>query len=300
MQQSTFAISNRWFQSVFRLLSCIRLDEVLVLQGTPMMGVLFSKPILAITEATILATLILGNVCLVAYVYVLNDWAGIEGDLRDPNRAARTFAANGLNRTPVGYLALTLLVLSLAMFGMLGTTQLVLGGAVAITGLLYSAPGIHWKGRPLLNSALHFGGGALHFLLGYSSFTTLDVRGFGISCFFGLVFTAGHFTHEARDYDGDRINGIRTNAVTFGKATTYFIGLACFTAAYAYITLLAMVGLVPFLLVATAALYPLHLYLSLRTFWRGLAFEGFLQLQWCYRFIYACIGVLMVVAVIIS
>jgi 4-hydroxybenzoate polyprenyltransferase len=33
----------------------------------------------------LLAVFAVGSCCLVAHVYVLNDWAGIHGDLRDPN-----------------------------------------------------------------------------------------------------------------------------------------------------------------------------------------------------------------------
>lgn len=257
------------------------------------MGMLFAKPPLFIHEAGALAALVFGNFCLVAYVFVLNDWAGIEGDLKDPNRTRRTFVANGHSRTPVGYLAFYLLILSFAVIGLLGPIPLILSVTIALLGTLYSAPGIHWKGQPLLNSALHFGGGALHFLLGYTSFTTLDVRGMGISCFFGLVFTAGHFTQEVRDHDGDKLNAIRTNAVVFGKTRTFFIGFAFFTAAYTLLALLAIGDFVPFLLVFSAALYPFHLFAALRAFWSGLTFEGLRQLQRCYRILYALIGLLI-------
>lgn len=290
----TLALPLRPLQSLFRLLSCIRLDEVFVLQGAPLIGALFSLTAFTAGDAFRLAALMAGNLCLVAYIFVLNDWAGIEGDLKDPNRAARTFVAKGLSRAAVGYLALALLALSLLIFAMIGTAPFVLGLAIAGLGTLYSAPGFHWKGSPLLNSALHFGGGTLHFLLGCATFAALDAQSVGVGSFFGLAFTAGHFTHEARDHDGDKLNNIRTNAVAFGKTRAFLMGLAFFTAAYALLGMLAVFGLVPFVLVFAAALYPFHLFASWRAFRAGLTFASFRRLQWCYRVIYAIIGLLMI------
>ena len=73
------------------------------------------------------------------------------------------------------------------------------------------------KGHPVFGSLLHFIGAILQFLLGYATFAAVDARSIAIGCFFGLVFAAGHCTHEARDYEGDLINAIPTKAVAFGR-----------------------------------------------------------------------------------
>jgi 4-hydroxybenzoate polyprenyltransferase len=286
-------------RSLRGLLSCIRLDEVLVLQGAPLIGALFALRDFAAGDLPQLAALVAGNLLLVAHVFVLNDWSGFHGDLKDPNRAARTFAAKDLDRAAVGYLALGLLAASLAILGMLGMTTLVFGLAIAGLSALYSAPGIHWKGRPLLGSALHVVGGALHFLLGYATFAAIDARGVGISAFFALVFTAGHLTNEARDPDGDALNGFRTNAVVFGRARSFLAGLVLFTAAYALLALLALRGLLPDLFAYAVALYPLHLAATLRARRAGLTFASLRRLQRVYRAIYALIGLLMVVTALL-
>ncbi|WP_204310979.1 hypothetical protein, partial [Stenotrophomonas maltophilia] len=75
-----------------RVVSCIRFDEVAALQGTPLIGAIFSIGALSVDHAIGLALLLAGNVCLMAHVFVLNDWSGIDGDIRDPNRARQTFA----------------------------------------------------------------------------------------------------------------------------------------------------------------------------------------------------------------
>jgi 4-hydroxybenzoate polyprenyltransferase len=296
------AIANRDRSGRFssRLWSCIRWDEVLVLQGAPLIGTIFSIGTWTAGKMLVLASFAIASCCLVAHVYVLNDWSGIHGDLRDPNRAARSFTTKGVSRTELGWLAAALLATSLLLFALVGKMALVLAVAIAILSALYSAPLVHMKGVPFFNSLLHFIGGALHFLLGYAAFAALDARGVAIGCFFALVFTAGHLTHEARDCESDLVNGIRTNAVVFGRRPNFFVGFSLFTAAYALLVALAAFGLVPRILVLAALLYPVHLFASLRAIRAGLDFESLSRLQRCYRALYAIIGLMMVVTSLLA
>lgn len=282
--------------SLSRLLSCIRFDEALVLQGAPLIGASLSIGALTMDGVVKGGVLAAGSLCLVAHVFVLNDWSGIRGDLKDPNRAMRTFATKGVSRTEVGVLTLVLLVLSLLLLGRLGPTTL--GIALAIAGLsaLYSVPALHVKGFPILNSGVHLAGGALLFLLGYTAFASaLDVRGLAMSAYVALVFTAGHLTHEVRDCEGDLLNGVRTNAVAFGKRQGFMAGLVLFTGAYALLAVLAAFGVVPRLLVLTTALYPVHLLGAWQAMRADLSFASLRRLQTCYRLLHVVIGILIVV-----
>lgn len=283
--------------SLLRLLSCIRLDEVCVLQGAPMIGVCFGMDAVNVDSLLAVAALIAGNLCLVAHVFVLNDWAGIQGDLKDPNRAAWSFVAKGENSMRIGYLALILLVASLLLFSLLGTTAFAIACVIAALSAVYSLPGIHGKGIPVLNSLLHFFGGTLHFLLGFSAFSAISLHGVLIGCFFGLVFTAGHFTHETRDHDGDLRSGIRTNAVAFGKRRSFFAGFCLFSVAYGLLTVLALLEIVPAVLSLAGAFYVIHLRASLRAWRSGLTFQGIRRLQTTYRNIHVVIGLAMLVTV---
>jgi 4-hydroxybenzoate polyprenyltransferase len=168
---------------------------------------------------------------------------------------------------------------------------------IATAGALYSAPIFPMKGHPVFGSLLHFVGATLQFVLGYALFAAIDARSFAIGSFFGLVFAAGHCTHEARDCDADLMNGIRTKAVAFGKTQSFLAGLALFTAAYGLLVTLALLGLVPRLLVGTAALYLVHLHASFRAMRAGLTYDSLLGLQRRYRLLYAVIGSAMVVSV---
>ena len=195
--------TRRW--RMFRhLLACIRFDEVLILQGPPLLGALFSMDSLTFASAAAVALLAAGSTCLVAHVFVLNDWSGMSGDLRDPNRMSGVFINRGVTRANIGQLWMALLVLGILLLGALGWQTLTIAVAVAGLSALYSAPASHIKGVPFLNSALHLAGGLLHFLLGYSVFRAPDGRGVEIGCFLALVFTAGHLTHETRDSESDR------------------------------------------------------------------------------------------------
>jgi hypothetical protein len=93
------------------------------------------------------------------------------------------------------------------------------------------------------------------------------------------------------------LNGVRTNAVAFGRTRGFFAGLALFTAAYALLVALAAYGAVPRVLIVAAVLYPVHLFASLRALRAGLTFESLSQLQRCYRALYAVIGVMMLITV---
>jgi len=283
-----------WLPS--RLLSCIRWDEVFLLQGAPLIGAVVSIPAWTARNACMLAVFAVASCCLVAHVYALNDWSGIHGDLRDANRAARTFPAKGVSRTELGVLAAALLASSLLLFAFVGKPALVLALAIAGLSALYSMPLFPMKGVPIFNSLLHLAGGALHFLLGYAAFALPDARGVAIGCFFALVFTAGHLTHEARDCEGDRLNGIRTNAVAFGRKQNFLAGLALFTAAYALLIALAAGGALPRVLILAAVLYPVHVFVSLRALRTGLNFESLSRLQRYYRILYALIGFAIVVS----
>jgi 4-hydroxybenzoate polyprenyltransferase len=280
------------------LLSCIRFDEVLVLQGSPLLGVVFSIGRLTGERVVDLAIFAVGSFCLSAHVFALNDWSGMGADSRDTNRGADVFMTNRIGRTGIRNLWIVLLALSVVLLSLTGSRTLILGLAIASLSALYSAPAFHMKGVPLLNSALHLIGGLLHFLLGYSLFHPVDGRSLEIGCFFALVFAAGHLTHEARDCDADLLNGIRTNAVTFGKAGSFVAGICLFTIADALLVVLAARGTVPRALVLVAPLYAVHLYWSLRTLRAGLNFESIWQLQVRYRALYAIVGLMMVVTVL--
>ena len=277
------------------LLSCIRFDEVLVLQGSPLLGAIVSMGRPTTERVFALLLLAAGSCCLVAHVFALNDWCGMHGDLLDPNRNAGVFVTKGIRRVQFGRLVAALLALSLLLLSPFGLRTMSAALAIATLSALYSASPFRMKGVPLVNSALHFMGGLLHFLLGYSIFSPIDARGLEIGTFFAVIFVGGHLNQEIRDRESDLLNGIRTNAVTFGKRRTFAASLVLFTIAYVLLIVMAGRGTVPRALALTAGLCPLHFYWSYRAVREGLTFQSIHLLQVRYRAIYATIGFIMAV-----
>ena len=280
---------------LFAYVSCIRYQDVLILQGSPLLGVAFALSGLTIEKTVSVFVLALASVLLVAHIFSFNDWAGIAPDSNDPNKAADVFVTRGVSRRGVALLSLGLLAASLLLFARLPRQTLLLGIVIAVLGALYSHPSFNAKGTPVVSSLPHLIGGALHFLLGYSVFAGIDRRGMLVALFFALTFTAGHLNQEVRDYEGDRLNGIRTNAVVFGKHAAFAAGFVLFSLAYADLFVLASARIVPAALgLLPIVLYPIHVFWSVTTLRAGLSFAGVSRFQRRYRMLYALIGAAMV------
>jgi 4-hydroxybenzoate polyprenyltransferase len=288
--------SAGWRGQLGRTLASVRWPEVLLQQGTPTFGMLFSVGRASEAKLATATLLIAASCCLFAHAFAFNDWAGIQGDLCDPHRRSRAFSSRGVRRRDMGYLSALFLALGLVLLVPLGLAAVAIGLGIVGLSALYSAPGLHFKGVPLLGSAIHFTGGMLHFLLGYALFRQIDARGLEIGGFFALTLVAGHLTHEARDWEGDRANGIMTNAVRFGRRACIVIGCALFAAAYSLLVWLAARGVVPHPIAWVAVLYPLHLYWTLRTLRADLSFASIGALQMRYRALYLVIGASIVAA----
>ena len=275
--------------------SCIRYRDVFILQGSPLLGVAFALKDLTIEKTVSVFVFALASMLLVAHIFSFNDWAGIAPDSNDPNKAADVFVTRGISRQGVAVLSLGLLTASLLLFALLRLQTLSLGIAIAALGALYSHPSFNAKGTPVVSSLPHLIGGVLHFLLGYSVFSHIDRRGALIALFFALTFTAGHLNQEVRDHDGDRLNGIRTNAVAFGQNSAFAGGFLLFTLAYADLFFLAYSGIVPSPLgLLPIVLYPVHVFWSVTTMRAGLNFANVSRFQNRYRMLYALIGAAMV------
>lgn len=268
------------------LLRHIRFDEVFVLQGTPLMGALFSIGALTTASLETLLIFLMGSILLVAHVFTLNDWADIAHELKAPDPLVSSLR--------LFWFSTFLLIASLLVFALISERVVVLGAIVAILGFLYSHPKLNFKGTPIASSLPHLVGGIFHFLLGYAVFAPVDRRGFFVALFFALTFAAGHLNHEVRDFELDQKNNARTNAVAFGKQKTFLAGLILFTCAYLCLFLLGWFWLVPRpLMLAAAILYPLHLFWSLRVLRSQFQPEIVDRFQTQYRSLYALIGITM-------
>ena len=258
------------------LLLRIRYREVFILQGPPLLGAALSIEHWTGADLVSIGILFIAGYLLVAHIWSLNDWADLPAERSNPLLG----------------LSLSLLLLSMALFACLGRTTLLIAIGVALLGFAYSHPGIDTKGKPLLSSVTHLAGGLLHFLLGYSVFSTIGLKAVLTASFFALVFTAGHATQEVQDYEDDRLNSIRTSAVVYGKTAVFIAAFVCFALAYGDFALLSLSGILPARLWLIAALlFPVHCHWSLDTLQTGLDPERVRRLRNGYRVLFVLIGI---------
>jgi 4-hydroxybenzoate polyprenyltransferase len=269
--------------------------EVCVLQASPLLGAYLGGLSLDGASLSRLGLLLLGSTLLTAHVFLFNDWADYRLDARDLRRASSSVDGYGISRDQIGRVAIVLLVLAGVAFAGVGMSAVLYGTGIAALSLLYSFSPRLGKSTPIAASLNHLTGGALHFLLGYSAARAVDAKGVALSLVFGLVFAAGHLNQEVRDYESDVANGIGTVAVTFGPRWGFFASFGLFTTAYLLIVVLAALGVLPKVLLASAFVWLLQAGWSLQALRRGLGLEAALWMQRRYRLLFALIGLAMLV-----
>ncbi len=274
------------YPHVLRHLVATRGVEVCALQASPLLGAVLGGA--GAGDAGRLGLLMAGSLALTAQVFVHNDWAGYETDVRDPRRPAPVGSRDQLGRVALG-----LLLVAAVALGAVGSGALALGTVVALLGVLYSSASPLGKATPVGASLNHLLGGSVHFLLGYGAMHAVDAHGVAVSLFFGLVFAAGHLNQEVRDHEADRANGIRTSAVAFGPRRALLASFALFTAADGLLVGLAAAGVLPRLLMLAAGAWLLQAHWARRVLRLGLGFETACWLQRRYRLLLALVGVLM-------
>jgi 4-hydroxybenzoate polyprenyltransferase len=280
---------------IWRLLSCVRYREVLVLQGAPVMGGVLAMGKPTMHKAALGAVFAVANFCLVAHMWSLNDWADRHADLADDSKSLHVFTRKGIDPATMLGLSLGLLSAALALFAWLTAATFWIALGLSLLSLLYSFPGLHAKGVALLSSLPHLAGGFLHFLLGYSLFAAVGPNALRIAVVFALVFTAGHGVQEVQDHDADRRAGIRTNAVVFGKSAVFGVSLVAFLFVYAYLSHLAAAGIVlPRLGLPSLALAALHLYWAREALRAGLSLESVRRYRGRYRALFALLGLTVI------
>lgn len=228
-----------------RLLCCVRWGEVLLLQVTPLAGVVLTMGPPTWSKFMAALVMFVADVLLLAHIWTMNDWADVDADASNPRRSRATFVKRGVSRAAMGRLSVVLALLAFLVFACLSLRMLSIALLIAAIGWLYSGKPVYGKGRCVISSVLHFLGGCLHFLLGCSLFASPDHTLCALSVLFGLVFTAGHAIQEVEDHDADRRNGIRTNAVVFGRPWQFSVGCVLFAAAYLHLALLAYHEVIP-------------------------------------------------------
>ena len=232
-----------------------------------------------------------GSLLLMIHVFTFNDWADFTRGVHHSNSAMLQLESRNISPRLLLMFSLISLFVSLGFFSSLSLWCGLISAGIAGLDVCYSHPAINLKSVPVVSTLVHFTGGLVYFLLGYSLFTAVDPGGVLIGLFFGLTLAAGHPIQEARDFDEDRRVEAKTNAIVFGRNASFLAGLVFFTGQYACLFAVAWANLIPrFLAVLPVICWPVHVWWWLGTFRSGLTPQNISRFQLRYRILYVAMG----------
>jgi len=186
------------------------------------------------------------NYLFVAHVFIFNDWCDAALNPEEPNlRSRHALKHTVLSNRQVLWLSLIVAALALAGFFLISARLFAVGAVLLAATMAYSHPRINFKGRPLINTMIHFIGGCFYFLLGWRAFGGELLPGLALGTFFGLVLSGGHYSNEIDDFDADFAAGIRTNAIAYGKRKVFRVGLLLFVISSVYLQIISLVIVEP-------------------------------------------------------
>lgn len=214
-----------------------------------------------------LLVVLLGNLLVVAFAFMINDVEDAPDDVLTPAKAVRNPISAGRLSPRAGYVASFAVALcGLALFTTLGGWPLALGGLCLVLGLLYSWRQVRLKAIPvadLLSHVLMLA--ALQFLCAYTAFQT-GGQPWLASCLFVVAISMyGQLFNQLRDLDGDRRAGVNHTAARIGPRATHALLILLLLAALALLALSVWQGSVPLWTMGLAAgLSPIMLIASVR------------------------------------
>lgn len=214
-----------------------------------------------------LLVVLLGNLLVVAFAFMINDVEDAPDDALTPAKAARNPISAGRLSPRTGYGAsLAVAIGGLTLYAALGMWPLALGGLCLAFGLLYSWRQVRLKAIPvadLLSHVLMLA--ALQFLCAYTAFQP-GGQPWLASCLFVVAISMyGQLFNQLRDLDGDRRAGVNHTAARIGPRATYALMILLLLAALALLALSVWQGSVPLWTMGLAAgLSPIMLIVPVR------------------------------------
>jgi 4-hydroxybenzoate polyprenyltransferase len=217
-----------------------------------------------------LLLVLLGNLLVVAFAFMINDVEDAPDDALTPAKAARNPISAGRLSPRVGYAAsFAVAFCGLALYTTLGWWPLALGGLCLGLGLLYSWRPVRLKAIPgadLISHVLMLA--ALQFLCAYTAFQP-GGRPWLASCLFVVAISMyGQLFNQLRDLDGDRRAGVKHTAARIGPRAAHWLMILLLPAALALLGLSVWQGSIPLWTMGLAAgLSPVALIIPARRAW---------------------------------
>ena len=169
-----------------------------------------------------LLAVMLANILVVAYAFMINDIEDAPDDARDPARAARNPISTGRIPAKIGYSACRVVALvTLALYAFGGVWVLAIGIATLLLSHLYSWRPVRLKAWPvtdILSHSLMLSG--LLLLAGYFIYHDSPGIVWFVAAAVTLVSVYGQLYNQLRDYDMDKAAGLNNTAIILGEANT--------------------------------------------------------------------------------
>ncbi len=182
--------------------------------------------------------LFLTGVAFISYtlmlsIYSFNAYLGFDDDKVNPRLKQLTLFPRNLFL----FTTIVFYVLSLLATLFLKANNVYLHIIIFVLWFLYSVPGFG-KHLPVLGTIIHFIVQIVQFNFAYSFFSPITVESLLISCFFALLFCAGHLHHEIIDYEVDAQNEIKSSTVLWGVRKVKYFSFGLFLIAYILLSFL--------------------------------------------------------------
>jgi len=277
---------------ILRFLRSLRWLETFVRLGAPFLGVVFSVNNIYDINILKLFLLLSGYFTLVSHIYLYNDLKGKGFDLLD------TLKKTPLLKGEVSYFSLflfslLLLFYSIIVYYFLNPIFLIFLFIDIIMGITYVHPKVLLKNRPFFSIIFLFISNFNDFLIGWLLFGKINITGILLSVYFGLLGAAGQMFHEVKDYEADKISGIRTNAVRFGQKNIFFLGLITYSLSVLFFIYISLIFLKKPYFIPHILTYPFYISYIINNLKTDFNRNNFQRFVVFYRFMYIFIGIVI-------
>lgn len=282
-------------------MDCTRYREAILILGLPLMGALFSLPTMNWAVGKKIIFFLAASFIAACHFNSLNEYFDRFHDILDKRRLNQPHLSGKVAPSELLALSIVLLFASLFLYAFLSLRTLAVFFIVFLLHMGYSHPRIFLKGKPVLSALDFLVGGALIFLIGYTLFHEIDLKGALLALYFGMIYIAACLNHEIQDYDTDLKAGVRTNAVAFGKKKVFLASFILFSISPLYLGLLGYFHVVPRSLSLIVILgYLVYLHLFLRVLREGVRYENIHKFRSGYRKLYGIMGICFAILVLLN
>ncbi len=166
-----------------------------------------------------LGAIVIANSLGMSSAFIINDIEDAQSDALDPDKCAQNVLSSGLlsRRTAMIVFWVTSgLAFALYLLGGLWTTFL--GGTGLVMAYMYSAEPFRLKARPVVDIITHaLGGGSLQVVIGYVTYDIHFDAAWYVIIAMALGGVYGQFYNQLKDYDVDKLAGLRNTTQSIGK-----------------------------------------------------------------------------------